>query len=59
MDDIELIAEQLYSAYCEAVGGRAFNGDALPDWAEFRDDPRKQKQVDAWLATAQKAVEII
>ncbi|MDT0435598.1 MULTISPECIES: hypothetical protein [Streptomyces] len=25
-------AQTAYEAYVESVGGRAFNGDALPDW---------------------------
>ena len=57
--DIELIAGQLYEAYCEAVGGRAFNGDQLPDWKTFRADPDKNRQSDAWVLTAQKAVKIL
>jgi len=41
-----------YSAYCDAVGGKAFNGDPLPDWKTFRADPAKAKQADAWEAAA-------
>lgn len=41
-----------YSAYCAAVGGKAFNGDPLPDWKTFRADPAKAKQADAWEAAA-------
>lgn len=57
--DIEKIAGQLYETYCVAVGGKAFNGDLLPDWQAFRADPVKQKQSDAWVATAEAAVRII
>jgi len=32
-----------YQAYCESVGGRAFNGDALPRW---EDVPGRIR--DAW-----------
>lgn len=53
----EVIAEQLYESYCRAVGGVAFNGDALPEWDEFRADSSKQKQSDAWLATADCAID--
>lgn len=51
----EKLAGELYTAYCTAVGGKAFNGDPLPDWATFRADPSKQKQSDAWVATACQA----
>ena len=59
MNEIETIAEELYTTYCATVGGKAFNGDALPDWDTFRNDPKKQTQVMAWLATAERAVEIL
>lgn len=52
---IEERAGRLYAAYCEAVGGVAFNGDPLPDWATFRADNSKIKQSGAWIAAA-KAV---
>ena len=42
-------AGRAYEAYCVAVGGKAFNGDPLPDWATFRADPTKRKQSDAWV----------
>jgi uncharacterized protein YfdQ (DUF2303 family) len=47
--DIEDTADAEYSAYCAAVGGKAFNGDVLPNWAEFRADPNKKTQSDAWI----------
>lgn len=49
---LEALANRLYSTYCEAVGGVAWNGDKLPTWEEFSADPSKQKQVLAWLETA-------
>ena len=52
----EIVAEELYLTYCAAVGGVAFNGDPLPDWATFAADPTKTKQSEAWLATADRAV---
>ncbi len=58
MPDIEQTAGELYEAYCAAVGGKAFNGDALPNWADFRADDSKRKQSDAWVTTATKAWEI-
>lgn len=51
----EKIASILYHAYCEKVGGMAFNGDPLPDWPTFRADPFKKLQSDAWVAVAHAA----
>lgn len=50
------IARDLYTAYCAAVGGLAFNGDPLPDWDTFIADPNKEKQANAWLVTADRAI---
>lgn len=50
--DPEEVAGRMYDAYCEAVGGVAFNGDPLPKWSEFRADPNKTKQSDAWVTAA-------
>ena len=55
----EIVAKELYTHYCTAVGGVAFNGDPLPDWEEFSTDPTKKKQSDAWLATADRALELL
>lgn len=52
-EDVENLAEFMYSTYCKAVGGKAFNGDPLPDWKTFAADPSKAKQVEAWRHTAQ------
>lgn len=54
---IEELAGTAYGAYCKAVGGVAFNGDKLPSWEDFRDDPQKEKQVDAWKAAASAMLE--
>lgn len=43
------LAEIAYTAYCEAVGGVAFNGDALPTWEQQR-QREDQKIPDAWIA---------
>lgn len=50
--DIESRAAKLYTIYCAAVGGRAFNGDPLPAWGDFASDPCKVKQAEAWRAVA-------
>jgi len=55
MPDIEKTAGSLYEEYCKEVGGKAFNGDPLPNWATFRADQSKQKQSDAWVAVASLA----
>lgn len=54
MENDEL-AEKLYTAYCQAVGGHAYNGDTLPDWKTFRSDPKKRTQSNAWLVVASTA----
>ena len=55
MYDMEKLAGIMYTVYCKAVGGKAFNGDPLPGWEEFRADDSKQKQSDAWVETAKAA----
>lgn len=55
----EQLADQLYHVYCVAVGNKAFNGDALPTWDEFRKDPKKKPQSDAWIEVAKAAVAMI
>ena len=54
--DINTLAGQLYTTYCAAVGGKAFNNDPLPSWDEFSKDPNKKKQSDAWISTALEAL---
>lgn len=49
---IEHLANRMYTRYCEAVGGKAFNGDPLPTWDEFAADETKQKQVNSWREVA-------
>lgn len=49
----------MYAKYTDAVGGKAWNGDNLPMWAEFRADPAKQKQSDAWVKTAEHVLYLI
>lgn len=55
----EDLAPFLYNRYCDAVGGKAWNGDNLPMWAEFRADPTKKKQSDAWVAAAAEAIKVL
>lgn len=48
-----VLAAQLYTTYCEKVGGKALNGDPLPAWEVFAADPEKTLQRDAWIAAAE------
>jgi len=57
--DENSIAEIMYTTYCEAVGGKAFNGYPLPPWAVFVVDPTKQKQVKAWRAVGRVALHLV
>ena len=52
----EYIARMMYDAYCEVVGGKAFNGTDLPSSSEFFSDPSKKKQADGWIAAAVVAI---
>ncbi len=58
-EEEEALAHKLYDTYCEEVGGKAFNGDALPHSSEFFKDEKKQLQADAWRAVAIVAFEQI
>ena len=51
-DAPETVAERLYTVYCEAVGGVAYDGKPLPNWAEFSTDPGKEKQANGWRQAA-------
>lgn len=57
IDEInEDLARGFYDEYCEAVGGKAFNGDPLPPADEFFTDPAKAKQANAYRAAIAKMV---
>lgn len=56
---IDDLAGDLYARYCERVGGKAFNGDPLPTWDEFRNDPNKRVQANAWVAVAARAIAVL
>lgn len=49
---METIAGQLYDVYCKEVGGKAYDGKSLPSWQDFRNDPSKRTQSDAWVKVA-------
>jgi hypothetical protein len=55
-DTVQECAEIMYDVYCDAVGGKAFNGDLLPGSNEFFADPNKQKQANAWIAAARASM---
>lgn len=55
----EALAKKMYDDYCDAVGGKAFNGDQLPKSDIFFADETKQKQVNAWRICADTAFNYI
>lgn len=55
---VEAAAKLAYETYCASVGGRAFNGDPLPDWEKFATDPNKQVQANGWRAAARALLEM-
>jgi hypothetical protein len=55
--NIHCLAGRLYETYCNSVGGKAFNGDPLPNWETFLGDPEKRKQSQAWVDAAKAACE--
>lgn len=55
MDKKEQLAHLMYDVYCTAVGGKVFNGDALPTAIEFFNDKSKEKQANAWRSSAKAA----
>lgn len=48
----DALAKLAYETYCKAVGGKAFNGDPLPDWETMKKDEKKQLQVQGWIKAA-------
>ena len=56
---MERVAMAMYDAYCENVGGKAWDGRPLPTAKEFFADETKIKQARGWLAAASKAIEIL
>ena len=56
---IEEVAEDLYTLYCQKVGGKNFQGDPLPGWQEFGSDPKKTLQANAWRAVAARAIDTL
>lgn len=59
MDRIEALARKMYDDYCEAVGGKAFNGDALPKSDEFFSDPNKVTQAQGWRIASHTAFNFV
>jgi len=59
MEKQEELAHVIYDEYCAAVGGKAFNGDTLPTSGEFFTDSTKNKQADAWRASAAAAIDYL
>jgi hypothetical protein len=57
--DLMVIAGYLYEEYCKSVGGKAHDGQPLPNWATFILDVGKSTQAKGWLDVAQRAVHIL
>lgn len=53
------MAEVMYTEYCEAVGGKSYDGKPLPTAKEFFDDDSKVTQSMAWLRAAGKAIDYL
>ena len=56
-NDPVALAGVMYTAYIEAVGGIAHNGDVLPSWDEFLADPNKTKQSNGWITAAKATIQ--
>lgn len=54
----EALARAMYDSYSGATGGVAYNGAPLPHSDEFFEDPRAQKQANAWRHVALNIVDI-
>lgn len=52
------VAMKMYDTYCTEVGGKAFNGDELPQSAEFFADESKLKQSLAWIKAARTTIDM-
>jgi len=52
-----IVAELLYTTYCKSVGGKAFNGEPLPDWEDFYKNNSKQSK--AWIDAAEAAKDLL
>lgn len=55
----DTLAKKIYDKYCAAVGGKAYNGDDLPNSEEFFTDPTKEKQANAWRAACHETQELL
>lgn len=53
------MAEVMYTEYCEAVGGKSYDGKPLPTAREFFNDDSKAKQAMGWLRAAGKAIDYL
>lgn len=49
---MDCLGKASWSAYRETVGGKAFNGDPLPDWETMKADAQKETIVKGWKAAA-------
>ncbi len=56
-ESINIIADELYTLYCDEVGGKSYSGEPLPEWSMFSSDPKSKKQADAWRAVANRVLQ--
>lgn len=52
---MEQAAEEAWTAYRNAVGGKALNGEPLPTWADLKNDPEQQAVAARWLEATRMA----
>jgi hypothetical protein len=53
-----------YETYCKAIGGKSFNGDPLPTWAEMKKsasggDGKKENIVIAWKRAGRAVASLV
>jgi hypothetical protein len=53
----DALGKLAWDTYSKAVGGKAFNGDALPTWEVMKKDETKAHLVKAWKTTANAVAE--
>jgi hypothetical protein len=53
----DALGKLAWETYSKAVGGKAFNGDALPTWEVMKNDEKKTQLVEAWIKTANAVAE--
>lgn len=55
MIDLEVLAGMFYSHWWREVGGTTSGGEDVQSWENFRADPKKKRQSNAWVEVARLA----